>query len=259
MRLLHGVEYGRTTVFDEDGSFVLTTDGDEPTDETCKFGGIDGDPIVYRLHTDEHIYIANENNIFETGETYEGDLNFFTSVQPNDSIKINEIVIQPEDEGNQYVYIYDDLGIELHRWKLEDHDGYSITLDELEPRYHRELPYLLYVDLGDESIVPYEAGVLMLFWNPGPSGINRGEWIIMDRVEFGHQDKIPHNTTLVDYPGTPGVGEGLVRRESGHDTDNCLEDFIIRQETGRVEEVNLPVPTNVSARWISQEKKIEIS
>ncbi len=233
---IYGVEYEDDEIFFGDGSFTIVTDGDETTDDTQKQGGVDGDEIFYRIEDDEgNVYIADEISIFESGEIEEGDLNFQEGAQPSTEVKINELVSQPEDEGTQYVYIYDPTGeIDLTRWRLEDHDGYSETLDELDTQYHPDHPELLYVDL-EAAPLGTDAGHFMLSWDPAGSGVGDNNWVVMDRVEYGGEelDTSPENTIHEQHPDAPEQGECLIRDPWGHDTDNSADDFIIADETGR--------------------------
>jgi len=247
---IHGVQFGSTNTFNGDGSFSIDTYGDDTSDITCKYGGLDGDSIVYRINTGENLYIADENNTFNSGGMEYGDLNFYSTDQPSSEVKINELVAQPGDSGNQYVYIYDPVGIDKSRWRLEDHDGWSAEIDTLTTDYDGNL---LYVDLGSTSVLDQDADEIILSWDPLSTGINQNNWAAMDRVEYGYQTTQPDNTTLPDHPSSIGIGQGLARYSPGVDTNDCQADFILQDETGRIEQatppsITLTVP-NGGERW----------
>ncbi len=227
---IYGVEYGDTTTFNGDGSFQIYTEGDDDSDTTCKYGGENGDLIYYIL---DGTYIANEISIFDSGAIEYADLAFTTTGQPSMDVKINELVPQPGDAGTQYVYLYEPTGaIDLTRWRLDTHGGYSVVLDTLDTQYHPDFPNILYVDLGVTDALGTGAGHLMLSWL-GDGGIAENNWVALDRVEYGDQGVQPDNTIHPEYPTAPGVGEGLVRDPWGQDTDDSSVDFTIAAETGR--------------------------
>ncbi len=231
---IYGVEYGSNITYNGDGSFSVFTEGDDETDTTCKYGGVNGDTIFYMIDNTgdgKPDLIANEVSTFDSGASENANLNFATTGQPDMNIKINEIVLQPGDAGNQYVYLYVPVGITLAEWTLETHAGVIGTLDVLTTAAHPTDGELLYVDLGG---VPLGTGPghLMLSWQAS-GGIANNALITLDRVEYGNQDTSPENTTHVDYPGVPGAGEGLVRVTKGVDTDDSSVDFTIASETGR--------------------------
>ncbi|MFW6038131.1 MAG: InlB B-repeat-containing protein, partial [Candidatus Saliniplasma sp.] len=230
---IDGTQYGDNETYHGDGSYRIITDGDDETDTTVKSGGESGDTIVYRIEDqDGNVYIADETDTFDSGGDTAADLNYASGSQPSTDVKINELVPQPDDAGNQYVYIYDPVNITLGDWELSDHDGFSATLDTLTTHYF-EADNLLYVELDGTEPIGTDAGHLMLSWNPDTSGIADNNMVVMDRVEFGNQDTQPQNTTLIDYLGAPAQGQGLVRETDGVDTDDCDADFTVAAETGR--------------------------
>ncbi|MGM0404510.1 MAG: InlB B-repeat-containing protein, partial [Thermoplasmatota archaeon] len=235
---IDGTQYADNLTFYGDGSFQIQTPGDSTDDASIKEGGVDGDTIVYRIEDADGTYIADENSVFDSGAIESGDLNFQTAEQPSTDVKINEIVTQPEFGDSQYVYLYDTDGITLGDWRLENHDGFSATLDTLDTGTHPDHAELLYVDLGATDVIDTTGDSMMLSWNPGTSGINNNEWAVMDRVEFGDITS-PENTTHPEYPDAPGVGQGLVRDTWGSDTDDSSVDFTLAEETGRP--VNLTI------------------
>jgi len=248
---IDGTEYEANEVFNDDGSYQVFTPGDDPSNEDFKSGGVNGDTIVYRIEDDVgNVYIADQNVVFDDGTSEEMDIDFQTAGQPSIEVKINEIVPQPGDAGTQYVYLYDTVGITLEDWRLENHDGFSASLDTLDTEYHQEDADLLYVDLGASDIIDTAGDALMLSWNPGATGINQGDWVVMDRVEFG-SIVAPENTIHEEFPTAPDVGECIVREVNGQDTDNSAEDFIIEDETGR------PVtwdPEPVTGIWVEKDE-----
>ncbi|MBS3817011.1 MAG: hypothetical protein KGY76_05555, partial [Candidatus Thermoplasmatota archaeon] len=227
---IHGVSYGSNLTYNGDGSFGVITEGDDETDLTTKYGGVDGDEITYRIDTSSGVYIANENDTFTPGGIVDRNLTFSSTDQPTNTLKINEIVTQPGDGGSQYVYLYNESTLDLSRWKLSTHGGWEATLQDLTTQGAFNN---LYVDLGTTSLLDTSSGHLMLSWDPGTTGINNGSWVVMDRVEYGDQDTQPENTTLVDYPGAPGNDEGLIRSPNGTDTNDCENDFTTGPATPR--------------------------
>ena len=228
---IYGTEYEMEPTFNGDGSYQLYTPGDDPVNTVYKTGGFDGETVVYRVDDGAgNVYIADEISTFESGEIESGDLNFQTSGQPDNDVKINEIVVLPDGGGNQYVYIFDEVGITLSDWRL-DTTGFSGALDTLGTEYHPIHTELLYVDLGDTGIMDSDGGYLTLSWN-AQGGIAGNNWVVMDRVEYGNIVS-PVNTIHPEFPTSPGAGQGLVRDPWGHDTDSSVDDFILADETGR--------------------------
>ncbi|MFO7791599.1 MAG: hypothetical protein R6W73_01270 [Candidatus Saliniplasma sp.] len=233
---INGTEYGDAEVEQGDGSYQIFTEADDETDTTQKQGGENGELITYRIEDlNGNVYIANEVDTFDSGGDTAGDLNFATGDQPSTEVVINELVVDPDDGGTQYVYLYEPTGsIDLTRWRLEDHSGYSQTLDTLDTQYHPDNSELLYVDL-EASPLGTDAGHFMLSWDPAGSGVAQDNWVVMDRVEYGgtNLNTSPENTIHEQHPNAPGSGEGLIRDPLGEDTDNSSADFTIGPETGR--------------------------
>lgn len=235
---IHGVKYGSNETYFGDGTYKIETSGDDSSVQTTKYGGLNGDPITYRINTADEMYIADESDTFHSGESTKANLTFSSTEQPNTDVKINEIVTQPADNGSQYVYIYQETSIDPANWKLSIHDGWEATLDELTTL---EALNNLYVDLGASDVLNTGADHLMLSWIPENTDINGGNPVVMDRVEYGYQDTQPDNTTLVDHPGSPGIDEGLIRSSNGTDTNNCNNDFELAPATPRATTVEYGV------------------
>ncbi len=229
-----GVEYGSDDAFNGDGSYQIFTDGDDTSQTVCKYGGENGDLVTFWIDIDGDgipDMIANENTVFESGGITSKDLTFDTTIQPSTAVKINELVPMPEGGVDPYIYIYDPVGITLADWRLENHKGFQVTLDNLTTVYHETETNMLAVDFGS-NIMDSERDHLTLSWYPGTSGVNGNQWVHMDRVEYGYQNVKPDNTTLIDFPGGMGQGEGLKRVVNGSDTNDCSVDFSLGPATG---------------------------
>jgi hypothetical protein len=269
---IDGVNYGSNWTWDDQGLYDLYVKGDDwglDGYNYVKDGGWDGDAIYYFLDYDPMDYylnISSHTSTFDTSAYELVDDIFFDTATYTDpalggdtflrGIKINEIVLSPDDAGNQYVYLYDREG-ELTaadiegNYYLEKNDGttpngpsfdFSGTPGSVVAAggglYYVELPATDWLNSQDE---------LKLVWeNPGGSTDNicNGTDVIVDRVEWGDyhnninpvtppDDREYDNTTLVDYPDAPVFNEGLVRSTTGVDTDDCASDFTILTETGR--------------------------
>ncbi|MFO8109342.1 MAG: hypothetical protein R6U17_02300, partial [Thermoplasmata archaeon] len=229
---INGTAYITEDTFNGDGSYQVLTPGDDTSEDGYKSGGLNGETIIYRIDDGiGNVYIADETDTFESGESTNGDLNFQTNGQPSTAVKINELVPQPGDAGDQYIVIYDPVGITLENWRLEKVDGFSETLDVLDTNYISS--DLLSVDLAADNILGTAGGHLILSWNAAGTDIANNGWVAMDRVEYGTITS-PENTIHPEYPNAPGVGERLVRGVKGQDTDNSADDFIISNESGPV-------------------------
>ena len=230
---IDGTQYEAGDVFNGDGSYQIWVPLDDTGDATIKTGGVNGDMVYFMIDNTADgrpNYVASEIATFDSGNIQELNLNFATGVQPPFH-KINEIVVDPADAGNQYVYLYVPGGAVLADWRLETHDGVIGTLDTLTVIAHPSDADLVYVDIG-VSPLGTTAGHLMLSWQSG-SGVAGDNWIALDRVEYGDQAGSPGNTIHPEYPTAPGSGEGLVRVTKGVDTDDSSVDFTIATETGR--------------------------
>lgn len=228
-----GEQFGSNDTYNGDGSFVIDTQGDDDSQTICKYGGLNGDEITYWLDSNGDgmpDMIANQNDVFESGDIIYGNLDFYSSAQPNMDVKINELVPSPSS-GNDYIYIYTPSGnISSADWRLENHDGFSASLDTLTTQYNPSATNMLAVDLGGD-VLDAAGDELMLSWNPGTTGINGNNWVVMDRVEYGNQDVKPDNTTLEDYPYGVSTGQGLKRITNGSDTNDCSIDFSVGTAT----------------------------
>ena len=228
---IYGTEYEADDTSEGDGSYQLYVPLDDLDDTTIKTGGANGETIFYMINTGTNKYLANEVSTFESGGIEAADLNFWVTGQPDMDIKINEIVLEPADAGNQYVYLYVPAGATLADWRLETHAGVIGSLDALTTAAHPTDAELLYVDLGGAPLGT-GPGHLMLSWQAS-GGIAGNNWVTLDRVEYGDQAISPDNTIHPEYPTAPGAGEGLVRVTKGVDTDDSSVDFTIAGETGR--------------------------
>lgn len=279
---IDGVCYGYNVTRTDTAEFDLYVDGDWfglPSEQAEKDGGYDGDRIMYFLDydpTDYYLSIADWTSFFNRSNYEQVDLFFDTETNTDSGIgntylrglKINEVVLDPADSGNQYVYIYDPGG-ELDETNLENYyylqkdDNVAHTANGPIFDFSSYPSAVVRIGTTDSYYINLTGGFtlssadeLKLVWdNPGTSAddIANNTDVIVDRVEWGNyvnyfdDSSVPmirdyDNTTLVDCDGTPAVGQGYRRTTNGTDTDNCAVDFDVLPETGRPGDVP-PPPT----------------
>jgi hypothetical protein len=274
---IDGVSYGKNTT-DTQGKFDLYVDGDTWGLEYdyYKSGGYTGDLTQYFLDYDPMQYefdIAAYTSSFIFGD-YENETVYFDTETESDSyyqitygdgdtflrgLKINEIVLDPNDGMPQYVYILDPMN-QLAEAEVENAShGYYLQQDDptghtpngpifdfnVESAWVIKTGAYYYINLSGYSL-DTTAGELKLVWkNPKIWGsgeetadnIANGTDVIVDRVEWGNHTNANatdyDNTTMVDVIDLPGAGQSLWRQPAaGDDTDDCYVDFTIN-----------PVPT----------------
>ncbi|MEW5759417.1 MAG: carboxypeptidase regulatory-like domain-containing protein [Candidatus Thermoplasmatota archaeon] len=223
---IDGVVYGKNRTFYGDGSYSIDVKS-MSIDKEYKDGGLDGDLIIYVLEGEKKL-IANEADIFKSGIVFGANLTFSEKNQPK-WLKINELVIEP-DEGNDYVFIYNptDNETDLSNWRFEDNDDWFMNLEGKIGSKE-----ILYFDLGGD-VLNNVGDELKISWYSGNTSIANGNsWVVMDRVEYGVQTEVGDDTILQNFLNIPGKGQSLGRIFDGYDTDNCTNDFKIKNATKR--------------------------
>jgi hypothetical protein len=281
---IDGVQYGIATVDTVLGQFSLEVMGDiydDPISDPVKEGGYDGDDVMFFLEYNPMYYTFNISDTTKTwiNKTTEAtDLFFDTETDIDDNylgpggtflraLKINEIVLDPNDDfpDDQYLYLYD-FGGDLDETRLEDSiHGYYLQKDNEGahttdgPIFDFSLNTEKVVDVGGGSyyinLTGFELNTsdeLKLVWkNPANWGgtptahnIANGSDVIVDRVEWGNfQNQMGageppawrdyDNTSMWDCPGALAAGESYIRTTNGTDSDNCSEDFTVATATPR--------------------------
>lgn len=276
---IDGVSYGSNITLPGTAMFDLYVDGDVwgiKEDDSVKDGGWYGNSIYYFLDYDPMYYYLNISTTTSTFDpiAYEHvDPMYFDTMTYSDgnypagtflrALKIQEIVLKPNDIGAQYVYLYD-FGGELDEAKLEDAThGYYLQKDDNVthttngdtfefsdwPNDVVQAGNYFYINLNASSGFELDKAEdeLKLVWkNPVNWGggatednIANGTDVIVDRVEWGNYEnwidpltppdnRDYDNTTLLDYDGPMGsAGQSLNRSSPGVDTDNCAADFVL--------------------------------
>jgi len=228
---IDGVNYNTTTTL-SDGTFSLDCLGND-THSTAPYknGGVNGESIIYWISSGPARYAATETDTFSNGggSTTATDLNFPPSEQPA-WLRINELVVTPAF-GNDYVFLLNpsDQDEDLSAWRLEDNDGWVQTLTGSVPASGTA-----YVDLNGD-ILEGTGDELKLVWDTTGTSIAGGsQWVVSDRIEYGHQVIPGDNTTMIDHPDAPDAGMALRRTPiNGTDTDDCASDLTITTATSR--------------------------
>lgn len=219
----------------------ITIPGDPDTPWVKEGGDHDVDDIMYVWGdmTDLSVNLGSPTTIFEqttVWRTFVYDLTDLSEaqIQPPALPKINNILTQPGDLGNQYIYIYGPEGTTMEEFYLEKNDGQlhdpatRINLTgTISETYH------FYVDLGATDYLDINGDELKLVWeNPGGPGSPFGGMdVIVDRVEHnatvgGTHYGEPDNTIMPDATA-PGFGFDIHRQPTpGSDTNDCSSDFI---------------------------------
>jgi hypothetical protein len=200
-----------------------------------KSGGLNGDMMYYTMD-DMGPYIANEVFTFTSGATTANQhFNYNAGEQPVWG-KINEIV--NDNAGEDYVYLYFPSAPTLADYRLSDYNGVYGTLDSLTVTQMSVWGEnnMYYVDLTGINGGIATTGTLLLEWAGTTTAA--GNWVVIDRVEFGHTaitSPGPENTIHPDY-GTIVAGASAIRTTNGTaDTDDSSVDFT----------QNLPNPTPI--------------
>ncbi|MCX8173010.1 MAG: hypothetical protein N3F63_00155 [Thermoplasmata archaeon] len=240
---IDGVNYGNTSV-NATGFYDLIVPGDNitvingTTVNPVKEGGVDNDLIYFTYEENGSIYFANQTALYVNGSSVEKNLTFYATTQ---KALINEVVAEPGDGGNDYVYLYfpDIAGVSLQNWKLEkcgngSYSAWSATLSSLTTQVYPTGSNYLYVDLGG-NILSGNGGSLKLLWYSSASTT----WLCIDRVEWnatvgGTHTYSPSNTVMPDATGATTSGMAIKRIGTPPvDTDDCAVDFIVTSATGR--------------------------
>lgn len=241
--LIDGVKYGNASI-NITGFYDLIVPGDNitvingTTVNPLKEGGLDNDLIYFTYETGGNIYFANQIAVYVNGSSVEKNLTFYATVQ---KALINEVIAEPGDGGNDYVYLYfpDISTVNLQNWKLEkcgngSYSAWSATLSSLTTQVYPTGSNYLYVDLGG-NILSGNGGSLKLLWYSSYSTT----WLCIDRVEWndttnGTHNYSPSNTIMSDATGTTTLGMSIKRIGTPPmDTDNCTVDFIVTSATER--------------------------
>lgn len=234
---IDGVKYGYTNV-NATGFYDIIVPGDNitiingTTVNPVKEGGIDNDLIYFTYEVGGSIYFANQTSMYVNGSSVEKNLTFYATTQ---KALINEVVAEPGDGGNDYVYLYfpDIAGVNLQNWKLEkcgngSYSAWNATLYSLVTQVYPTGSNFLYVDLGG-NILSGNGGSLKLLWYSSSSTT----WLCIDRVEWnattnGNHNYSPSNTIMEDATGATTPGMSIKRIGTPPlDTDNCAVDFIV--------------------------------
>ncbi len=219
----------------------ITIPGDPDTPWVKEGGDHDVDDIMYVWGdmTDLSVNLGSPTTIFEqttVWRTFVYELTDLSEaqIQPPALPKINNILTQPGDPGNQYIYIYGPEGTTMEEFYLEKNDGQlhdpatRINLTgTISETYH------FYVDLGATDYLDINGDELKLVWeNPGGPGSPFGGMdVVVDRVEYnatvgGTHYGEPDNTIMPDATA-PGFGFDIHRQPTpGSDTNDCSSDFI---------------------------------
>ncbi|MGB9635656.1 MAG: hypothetical protein ACPL1Y_00175 [Thermoplasmata archaeon] len=247
---IDGVCYANATVknVSVNGTVVYNYEfivlGDDVTNDNgtvvnpVKEGGLNEDVIYFTYTTGNTVYFANQTSVFVNGSSVEKNLSFYSTTQ---KALINEIVAEPGDGGNDYVYLYfpDISSINLQNWKLEKcgngtYSAWNAVLSTLTTQIYPEGSNYLYVDLGGD-ILSGTGGSLKLLWYSDAMNT----WVCVDRVEWnastgGTHNYAPSNTIMPDATGATTSGMSMKRvGNPPQDTDNCTADFIVTAATAR--------------------------
>ncbi len=195
-----------------------------------KSGGMNGDQMYYTLD-DTGPYVANEAYSFTSGVTY-GDVtfNYVTTAQPTWG-KINEVV--NDNNGYDYVYLYFPTAPTLADYRIEDNSGNSVAITTAVQAVDWAETNMYYLNLSALGYDVPAIGTLKLAWIDTGGITGGGNWIAIDRVEFGHTaitDPGMENTIHPDFNAGTGIvaGNSAIRTTNGTDTDDSSVDFSLR-------------------------------
>lgn len=155
---------------------------------------------------------------------------FNSSIGPTE-LKINEICPIDDGRGNQYVEIYNPSSenVSLSDYYLQkDVPGstnqYNGSIISLNGTINSQ--GVRYVNLTGTNYLEQSADELKLVWDNNGTPVGQGYDVVIDRVEYGNQNLVPDNTTLLDAPSPP-AGWSIKRTPDGQDTNDCSVDFCI--------------------------------
>jgi hypothetical protein len=244
---LDGVDYSNdSAVEDNSGSFSILVAGNwmlnQSTPETSmiKEGANLGETVLlaagdFTNTTD----VFQETVMWSPGGIAVQDLHLGAAATTPSAIKIQGIVTQPAQGGNQHAFLCNPTpaAVSLYDYYLEvdrpgTYHGASVALSGV-----LAAGAVVRVNFTAASfLVPTGDAFKLVYGNPGGSGSTAaGEDVVVDRIEFnatadGTLDWEPGNTILGDAPA-PGPGRVLERSASCTDT-NSASDFHFATEPG---------------------------
>lgn len=240
---LDPVAANRSGKFDIDTPGNQITEVGNPDTPWIKEGGNESeDNITYvmgdmtGMDANTTTYIFENTTVWHTFVAENIDL-WVADIQPPAYPKINNIVTQPSDLGNQYIYIYGPPGTDMSQFYIDSDDAgdtpVSLSGNIAETGY-------FYVELSPSFTLNIFGDEIKLVWrNPGgPNTPFGGMDVVVDRVEYnattgGTLTTEPDNTIMPDAPA-PAPGFDIRRQPTaGSDTNDCSVDFIAGPELGR--------------------------
>jgi len=244
---IDGVDYSDgPMVRDALGSYTVLVMGDWTTNQgasetlAIKEGAAPGDTLVFAAGDfTASTGVFQETLTWQTGQIVTQELRLATSATTPAPVKIQGLVPDPAQGGNQFVFVCNPLGtpVFLGDFYLQvdrpgTYAGPVVNLTGTVPPLGQ-----LRVDLGSTSYLNATGEAIKLVYH-NPGGANAaagGRDIVVDRVEYnatrgGTLSWSPGNTIMGDAPA-PGPGRILERSPACADTDDPA-DFILATEPG---------------------------
>lgn len=244
---IDGVDYSdEPAVRDALGSFTVLVVGDWVTDQgasetsTIKEGAAVGDEVLFAAGDfTATTSVFQEVLIWQTGQVVTQNLTLATGATIPQPVKIQGLVPEPAQGGNQYVFVCNPLATPVFAsdYYLQvnrpgTYDGPTVDLTGAIPPLGQ-----LRVDLGSASFLePGGDAIKLVYRNPGGANAAAGGGdIVVDRVEYnatrdGTLTWVPGNTIMGDAPA-PGPGRILERSPECADT-NTPADLVLATEPG---------------------------